>query len=96
MVVGVFVVDRHQRPVFVAGEFEQAHAVVIVAELHFLCAGCSIAAWIERRCIFLQRLAPTDQYRGFVARRQGDGVGRGGGDAFKAQQPAVAFAHGGG
>ena len=95
-VVGVFVVDRHQRPVFFAGEFEQAHAVVVVAELDFLLLGGAVAARVERRAVLLQRLAPADQYRGFVAWRQGDGVAGGGGDAVETQQLAGACADTGG
>ncbi|MNG30474.1 hypothetical protein D3C84_1160940 [compost metagenome] len=44
----------------------------------------------------MQWLAPADQYRRFVARRQGDGVGRGGSDAVEAQQFAGAGADAGG
>ncbi|MNL21603.1 hypothetical protein D3C87_1429040 [compost metagenome] len=61
-VVGVFVVDRHQRTIVVAGKGKQAHAVVVVAELDFLLLGAAIAARIERRAVFVQGLAPTDQH----------------------------------
>lgn len=91
-VVGVFVVDRHQRAVAVVGEFEQAHAVVIVAELHFLGGGGAIAARIEGRAVLVQRLAPTDQHRGLVALGQADDVGGRGGNALETQQAAVASA----
>ncbi|CRM84567.1 hypothetical protein [Pseudomonas sp. 22 E 5] len=87
-VVGVFIVDGHQRTVVVAGEGEQAHAVVVVTELLFLGLGGAIAGRVEGRRVLVQRLAPTDQHRGGVTRRQGDGVAGGGGDAGKAQQGA--------
>ena len=61
-VVGVFVVDRHQRAVVVAGEGEQAHAVVVVAELDFLGLGGAVAARVEGRAVLGQGLAPTDQH----------------------------------
>ncbi|MNY10487.1 hypothetical protein D3C86_1434710 [compost metagenome] len=84
-VVGVFVVDRHQRPVFFARKFEQAHAVVVVAELDFLMFGAAVAARVERRTVLVQGLAPADQHRGLVARWQGDGIAGGGGNAVEAQ-----------
>lgn len=89
-VIGVFVVDRHQRTVVVAREGEQAHAVVVVTELLFLGLGRAVAGRVEGGCVLAQRLAPTDQHRGAVAWRQGDGVTGGGGDAGKAQQRAGA------
>ncbi|MNQ79330.1 hypothetical protein D3C85_942720 [compost metagenome] len=61
-VVGVFVVDRHQRAIVVAGECEQAHAVGVVAELDFLLLGSAIAARVKGRAVFVQGLAPTDQH----------------------------------
>ncbi len=85
-VVGVFVVDRHQCAVVVAGEGEQAHAVVVVTELLLLGLGAAVAGRVKGRAMGVQRLAPTDQYRGAVAGRQGDGVASGSGDAGKAQQ----------
>ncbi|MNH02242.1 hypothetical protein D3C79_614740 [compost metagenome] len=94
-VVGVFVVDRHQGAVVVAGEGKQAHAVVVVTELQFLGQGAAIAGRVEGRGVGMQRLAPTDQYPGLVAWRQADAVGGGGGDAGKAQQAAAAGADAG-
>ena len=91
-IVGVFVVDRHQRPVFFAGKFEQAHAVVVVTELDFLLLGGAVTARVKCRTVLLQWLAPTDQYRRLIARRQGDCVAGGGGDAVKTQQFAGACA----
>ncbi|MNP14815.1 hypothetical protein D3C76_1071520 [compost metagenome] len=52
-VVGVFVVDGHQGPVVVVGEGEQAHAVVVVAELQFLRLGAAVAAGVERRPVLM-------------------------------------------
>ena len=91
-IVGVFVVDCHQGPVGVIGEGEQAHAVVVVAKLHFLLAGRAVAGRVERRACSLQRLAPTDENRSAVARWQADGVGGGCVDAVKAQQVTVGSA----
>ena len=91
-IVGVLVVDRHQRPMPVIREGEQAHAVVVVAKLRFLGQGGAVAAGVEGRAVLVQRLAPADQHRGRVARWQGDGVASGAGDAGKAQQLAVAGA----
>ena len=62
-IVGVFVVDRHQGAVRVIRERKQAHAVIVVAELHFLSVGAAITAWIKRRAVCSEWLAPTDQYR---------------------------------
>ncbi|MNP12897.1 hypothetical protein D3C76_1051510 [compost metagenome] len=95
-VVGVFVVDRHQRPVVVIGEGEQAHAVVVVTELDFLMLGGAVATRVEGRAVFLQGLTPTDQYRRLVAGWQGDRVAGRGGNAFETQQPAGAGADTGG
>ena len=58
-VVGVFVVDRHQRAISVVGEGEQAHAVVVVAELHFLCRRGAIAARVERRAVLSAGAGPN-------------------------------------
>ena len=87
-IVGVFVVDRHQRAVVVTGEWKQAHAVVVVAELLFLSLGGAMAGRVESRGVLVQGLAPTDQHRSTVARWQGDGVAGGGGDAGEPQQRA--------
>ncbi|MNO90428.1 hypothetical protein D3C76_819410 [compost metagenome] len=95
-VVGVFVVDGHQRPIVIIGEGEQAHAVIVVTELQFLGLGCALAGCIEGRGIGMQRLAPADQYRGLVTRGQADAVGGGTGDAGKAEQAAVGGADAGG
>jgi len=95
-VVGVFVVDRHQRAVFLAREFEQAHAVVVVAELHFLCRRGAVAARVEGRAVLVQRLTPADQHRRLVAFGQADGVSGGGWNAVEAEQTAVAGADTGG
>ena len=91
-VVGVFVVDRHQRPVFFTRKLEQAHAVVVVTELDFLMLRGAVAARVERRTILVQRLAPTDQDRRFVAGRQGDRIARRGGNAVETQKLAGAGA----
>ena len=95
-VVGVFVVDRHQRTVFLAREFKQAHPVVVVAKLHFLRSRCAVAARVEGRAVLLQRLAPADQHRRLVALGQADGVGGGSRNAVEAEQTAVAGADTGG
>ncbi|MNS24356.1 hypothetical protein D3C72_561970 [compost metagenome] len=58
--------------------------------------GAAVAARVERRAVLVQGLAPTDQYRGLVARWQGDGVTGGGSNAVKAQQLAVTGADAGG
>ncbi len=86
-VVGVFVVDRHQCAVVVAGEREQAHAVIVVAELDFLGLGGAVAARVEGR---------TDQHRTGVAGWQAQAVAGGGGDAVEAQQLAGRCAGAGG
>ena len=91
-VVGVFIVDCHQGPVGVIGEGKQAHAVVVVAKLHFLLAGSAVAGRVKRRAVGLQRLAPADEYRSAVARWQADGVGGGCVDAVEPQQVAVGSA----
>ena len=88
-VVGVFVVDRHEGPVRVIGEGEQAHAVIVVAKLHFLLAGGAFTGRVKRRAFGLQRLTPADEHRGTVAGRQADGVGGGCVDAVEPQQVAV-------
>nr|GFB22208.1 hypothetical protein [Tanacetum cinerariifolium] len=66
-VIGVLVVDCHQRAAgrlwLVAGEGEQAHAVIVVAELHLLHLRRAFAAGVERRTAGVQRLTPTDQDR---------------------------------
>ncbi|MNH75682.1 hypothetical protein D3C73_279340 [compost metagenome] len=91
-VVGVFVVDRHQRAIAVVGEGEQAHAVVVVAELHFLCGRGAVAARVEGRAVLLQGLAPTDQHRRLVAFGQGDDVGGCRRNTLETEQTAVAGA----
>lgn len=91
-VVGVFVIDRQQCVVRLAGDREQAHAVVVVTELHFLSFSRAFARGVEGRAIGVQRLAPADQYVGLVAGRQADVVVAAGLDAGEAQQLAVAFA----
>ena len=95
-VVGVFIVDRHQRAVFLAREFEQAHAVVVVAELHFLRSRGAIAARVEGRAVLVQWLAPADQHRRLVALGQANSVGGGGRNAVETEQTAVAGADTGG
>ena len=95
-IVGVFVVDRHQRAVLVVREGEQAHAVIVVAELHFLCGSGAVTARIEGRAVLVQRLAPTDQHRRLVALGQADGVGGRRRNALETEQTAVAGADAGG
>lgn len=87
-VVGVFVVDRQQSTVFATPHREQAHAVVVVAELHLLSLGGTLATRVERRTARSQRLAPTDQYRGRVTCWQADAVGGGSRNALEAEQSA--------
>ena len=87
-VVGVLVVDGHQGAVRVIGEGEQAHAVIVVAELHFLVPGRAVTVGVERRACGVQWLTPADQYAGAIAGWQADTVSGGRLDTVKTQQRA--------
>ena len=84
LLVNVFVIDGHHAMIVI--DREEAHAVVIVAELFFLIGGAVVALRIEGRRAVHQRLAPGDQHLGAVARRDGHLIGGRRGDALKAQQ----------